>query len=65
MGRSTSKSSALLEIGADHLLLEEAENADEATLERKICFPEDDRLFFLAAAGAEVKQSNNSTRKQR
>lgn len=48
MGRSTSKSSSLLEIGADHLLLEEAENADEATLERKICFPEDDRLFFLA-----------------
>lgn len=27
-----------LEIGADHLLLEEAENADAETLERKICF---------------------------
>lgn len=59
MGRSTSKSSSLLEIGADHLLLEEAENADEATLERKICFPEDDRLFFLAADFA--PWSNNRT----
>lgn len=65
MGRSTSKSSALLEIGADHLLLEEAENADEATLERKICFPEDDRLFFLAAAlrrGQTIEQLHAKTK---
>lgn len=65
MGRSTSKSSSLLEIGADHLLLEEAENADEATLERKICFPEDDRLFFLAAAlrrGQTIEQLHEKTK---
>lgn len=54
-----------LEIGADHLLLEEAENADEATLERKICFPEDDRLFFLAAAlrrGQTIEQLHEKTK---
>ncbi|HAC0165276.1 TPA_asm: carbamoyl-phosphate synthase large subunit [Listeria monocytogenes] len=54
-----------LEIGADHLLLEEAENADEATLERKICFPEDDRLFFLAAAlrrGQTIEQLHAKTK---
>ncbi|MBC2179506.1 carbamoyl-phosphate synthase large subunit [Listeria booriae] len=39
-----------LEIGTTHLYLEEAENASVEELERKICFPEDDRLFFLAAA---------------
>ncbi|MBC1504735.1 carbamoyl-phosphate synthase large subunit [Listeria booriae] len=39
-----------LEIGTTHLYLEEAENASAEELERKICFPEDDRLFFLAAA---------------
>lgn len=39
-----------LEIGTTHLYLDEAENASLEELERKICFPEDDRLFFLAAA---------------
>ncbi|MBC2372376.1 carbamoyl-phosphate synthase large subunit [Listeria booriae] len=39
-----------LEIGTTHLYLKEAENASAEELERKICFPEDDRLFFLAAA---------------
>ncbi|WP_267666514.1 carbamoyl-phosphate synthase large subunit, partial [Listeria innocua] len=54
-----------LEIGADHLLLEEAENADAETLERKICFPEDDRLFFLAAAlrrGQTIEQLHAKTK---
>lgn len=54
-----------LEVGADHLLLEEAENADEETLERKICFPEDDRLFFLAAAlrrGQTIEQLHEKTK---
>ncbi|HHQ0368713.1 TPA: carbamoyl-phosphate synthase large subunit, partial [Listeria innocua] len=54
-----------LEIGADHLLLEEAENADVETLERKICFPEDDRLFFLAAAlrrGQTIEQLHAKTK---
>ncbi|WP_163653964.1 carbamoyl-phosphate synthase large subunit [Listeria sp. PSOL-1] len=39
-----------LEIGVDHLHLEEAEQADSKRLEQKIRFPEDDRLFYLAAA---------------
>lgn len=39
-----------LEIGCDHLYLEEAEQATDEVRDRKIRFPEDDRLFFLAAA---------------
>lgn len=36
-----------LEIGVDYLLFEEVENVDEVILECKICFLEDDCLFFL------------------
>lgn len=39
-----------LEIGCDHLYLEEAEQASDEERDQKIRFPEDDRLFFLAAA---------------
>ncbi|WP_239254412.1 carbamoyl-phosphate synthase large subunit [Listeria ilorinensis] len=39
-----------LEIGTDHLYLLEAETADVAARDKKIRFPEDDRLFYLAAA---------------
>ncbi|WP_099225308.1 carbamoyl-phosphate synthase large subunit [Listeria costaricensis] len=39
-----------LEIGTDHLYLMDAETADPAAREKKIRFPEDDRLFYLAAA---------------
>lgn len=39
-----------LEIGASHLYLEEAEQATSELLASKIAYPEDDRLFFLAAA---------------
>lgn len=39
-----------LEIGATHIYLEEAETASDEELINKIAYPEDDRLFFLAAA---------------
>lgn len=54
-----------LEIGTTHLYLEEAENASLEELERKICFPEDDRLFFLAAAlrkGWTIEDLHNKTK---
>ncbi|WP_088825292.1 MULTISPECIES: carbamoyl-phosphate synthase large subunit [Listeria] len=44
------KAARSLEIGASHVYLEEAEQATAEKLEQKIRFPEDDRLFFLAAA---------------
>ncbi|EMG27030.1 carbamoyl phosphate synthase large subunit [Listeria fleischmannii 1991] len=44
------KAARSLEIGANHVYLDEAEAASLEKLEQKIRFPEDDRLFFLAAA---------------
>ncbi len=44
------KAARSLEIGVSHVYLEEAEQATAEKLEQKIRFPEDDRLFFLAAA---------------
>lgn len=54
-----------LEIGCDHLYLEEAEQATDEVRDRKIRFPEDDRLFFLAAAlrkGESVESLHEKTK---